>query len=85
LINATVLVLGLSLVVITVGRVGIIRARPQATRRPVRFAQMFPGISGMEQINQGVFIIKENRAFDNYFGTLPAPTGQPHAPFPPGT
>src|SRR5215472_13105935 len=73
-ISGILLVLGLSLVT-TVGRVGRVKARLQATRRPVRFAQIFPGNSGMEKINQVVFIIKENRTFDNYFGTFPGADG----------
>jgi len=31
--------------------------------------------SGIQQIKHVVFIIKENRTFDNYFGTFPGANG----------
>ena len=63
------------LVVATVGRVRRVRAKPQANRRPARFARIRAANPGMEKINQVVFIIKENRTFDNYIGTFSGADG----------
>ena len=69
------LVLVAIVVVTTVGRIGRVKAKPQLVRRPARFAQVRAANPGMEQINQVVFIIKENRTFDNYFGTFSGADG----------
>ena len=73
--SAIGVVLLCSLLLVTVGRVGRVRAKPQAVRRPARFAQIRAANPGMEKIQQVVFIIKENRTFDNYFGTFPGADG----------
>src|SRR6516225_4390591 len=73
--SAIGVVLLCSLVLVTVGRVGRVRAKPQAVRRPARFAQIRAANPGMEKIQQVVFIIKENRTFDNYSGTFPGADG----------
>ena len=63
----------LCFVVATVSR--RVKAKPQGSRRPARFAQIRAANLGMEKIEHVVFIIKENRTFDNYFGTFPGADG----------
>lgn len=74
-LSAIAVVLLCSLVVVTVGRVGRVRAKAQAMRPPARFARIRAANPGMEKIQNVVFIIKENRTFDNYFGTFPGADG----------
>jgi phospholipase C len=57
----------------SLGRRGL--ARGSTTQRPTGFARIGNTTSGIEQISQVVFIIKENRTFDNYFGTFAGADG----------
>src|SRR5215472_5912692 len=50
-------------------------ARRRADQRPTGYARIGVAAAGVEKINQVVFIIKENRTFDNYFGTFPGADG----------
>lgn len=43
--------------------------------RPAGFSRVRSDVLGMHQIKHVVFIIKENRSFDNYFGTFPGADG----------
>jgi phospholipase C len=56
-----------------VGRGGETESRPNL--RPHGFAKMRAAARGMHKIKHVVFIIKENRSFDNYFGTFPGAEG----------
>jgi phospholipase C len=69
------LVLIVGVVLATIGGVGRVRAKPQAKPRPVGFAQILAAHRGMDKIKHVVFIIKENRTFDNYFGTFAGADG----------
>ena len=69
------LAFALSLVAGTAWRAGKARARPQWNRRPASFARIRAANVGMDKIEHVVFIIKENRTFDNYFGTFPGANG----------
>lgn len=60
-------------VVASRGRGGI--NQPKKNLRPARFARIKAANAGMEKIEHVVFIIKENRTFDNYFGTFPGADG----------
>src|SRR5215470_5444853 len=48
---------------------------PIREARPFNKAQGHTAGDGMGNIQQIVFIIKENRTFDNYFGTFPGAEG----------
>jgi phospholipase C len=61
------------LVVAVAGPIGL--ARRRSAQRPTGFARVGPVADGVEKIQQVVFIIKENRSFDNYFGTFPGADG----------
>jgi phospholipase C len=63
----------LCVVVAGAGRAAL--AKRAASQRPAGFARIETISAGVEQINQVVFIIKENRTFDNYFGTFPGADG----------
>src|SRR5712692_3894870 len=67
------LCLAVCLVVATAGRGGV--AKPQPTLRPPRVATVRTAARGMHKIKHVVFIIKENRSFDHYFGTFPGADG----------
>ena len=69
------LAFALSLVAGTAWRAGKARARPQWNLRPASFARIRAANGGMDKIEHVVFIIKENRTFDNYFGTFPGANG----------
>jgi phospholipase C len=60
---------------LAIGRVGGVRAKPQGSARPTGFARIRAATRGIRKIQHVVFIIKENRSFDNYFGTFPGADG----------
>jgi len=64
-----------SLIAATAWRIGKVRAKPQPNVRPASFARIKAANVGMDQIEHVVFIVKENRTFDNYFGTFPGADG----------
>jgi phospholipase C len=51
------------------------RAKPQIQLRPKGFTKVNNADRGMHKIKHVVFIVKENRTFDNYFGTFPGADG----------
>jgi phospholipase C len=61
------------LVVAGAGRSGL--AKRRLGQRPKGFTRTGVVVGGVEKINQVVFIIKENRTFDNYFGTFEGADG----------
>jgi phospholipase C len=65
--------LAFCLVVVGAGRA--VLAKRGASQRPARFARIGTVGVGLEKINHVVFIIKENRTFDNYFGTFQGADG----------
>jgi len=50
-------------------------AKPPVKPRPKGFAKVQSAARGMHRIKHAVFIVKENRTFDNYFGTFPGADG----------
>lgn len=72
-ISAFAVLLAAGLLVGTVARGWA--AKSKSHRRPTTFARVGGRSRGFEKIQQVVFIIKENRTFDNYFGTFPGADG----------
>jgi phospholipase C len=60
---------------LVVGHTGRRVVARKASQRPMGFARIGAAADGIEKITQVVFIIKENRTFDNYFGTFPGADG----------
>jgi phospholipase C len=50
-------------------------AKPPVNPQPKGFAKVRSAARGMHRIKHVVFIVKENRTFDNYFGTFPGADG----------
>ena len=49
--------------------------RHSASQSPISVSLTGPAIAGINKISHIVFLIKENRTFDNYFGTFPGANG----------
>ena len=63
----------LCVLVATAARGWITRTKTHG--RPTRVARVGASRHGFDKIQHVVFIIKENRTFDNYFGTFPGADG----------
>jgi phospholipase C len=50
------------------------------TAGPVTGADRSVGIAGIDQIRHLIFVVQENRSFDQYFGTYPGADGIPRKP-----
>jgi phospholipase C len=64
---------------------GTIQVFDNASGSPQKVVLTGTAIRGIDQIQHIVFIVKENRSFNNYFGTFPGATGATSGPVSNGT
>src|SRR5258708_11954985 len=59
---------------------GTVQVFDNATGSPQKVVLTGTAIRGIDQISHIVYIVKENRSFNNYFGTFPGATGATSGP-----
>jgi len=60
------------------------RSKPQVQLRPKGFARLTSAVHGIHKITHAIVIIKENRAFDNYFSPFLGADGATSGTIPTG-